>query len=54
MQRGEANVRRLNGRIWGDSLLNKLPARSRKRRKRRKRAASKVRRRTLREESSGE
>ncbi len=45
MQRGEANVRRLKGRIWGDSLLNKLPARSRKRRKR---AASKVRRRTLR------
>jgi hypothetical protein len=49
MPTGEGNVSRLKGKIWGDSLLNKLPARSRKRRKR---CASKVRRRTLRREDS--
>lgn len=41
MHHGETNVNRLKGRIWGDSMLNKLPSLSRKRRKR---AASKARR----------
>jgi len=41
MKDGSTNTRRLPGRIWGDSLLNKLPARSRKKRKRQ---ASKARR----------
>jgi hypothetical protein len=38
---GSTNTRRLKGKIWGDSMVNKLPSRSRKRRKRQ---ASKVRR----------
>lgn len=41
MKNGESNTRRLRGKIWGDSLVNKLPSVSKKRRKRQ---ASKVRR----------
>lgn len=45
MKTGRHSPNRMN--VWGDSLLNKLPSLSRKRRKR---AASKIRRRRLRDE----
>ncbi|MBX3357492.1 MAG: hypothetical protein KF745_03600 [Phycisphaeraceae bacterium] len=50
MKNGSENVTRLNA-SWGDSLMNKLPSRSRKRRKR---EASKKRRVRSRQSLSAE